>query len=215
MDVHHGETPQAAARIGSDAVERVVLLDEAGQPIGTMPKHLAHGASTPYHLAFSCYAFNAQDEILVTRRALTKLTWPGVRSNTCCGHPAPGEDLRTAVTRRMGQELNLRPEALELALPDFSYRATMDGVVEHELCPVFLCRVYDQPRPNPDEVDSYSWWPWKRFALAATARRTDLSSDNDPLSPWAVLQTARLQVGGHVSQYLNLTRETTGRPPAL
>ena len=37
------------------AVERVVLLDEAARPIGSMPKSEVHTADTPLHLAFSCH----------------------------------------------------------------------------------------------------------------------------------------------------------------
>jgi len=172
-------------------VERVVLLSPDGTPVGEADKATVHGPTTPYHLAFSCYAFGRAGRLLVTRRALSKLTWPGVWSNTCCGHPAPGERLPDAVRRRLAYELNLRPEGLALALPDFSYRATLDGVEENELCPVFLCRVADEPRPNPAEVDSYRWQDWDDFV-----------ADTHELSPWARLQVAALDRGGHVQALL-------------
>ena len=48
-------------------------------------------------------------------------------------------------------------------LPDFSYRAVMHGVEENELCPVFVCVLDSDPRPDPAEVEAWQWWPWERF----------------------------------------------------
>ena len=172
------------------AEELVILLDEAGRPAGTMPKADVHGPDTPLHLAFSVYLLDSGGKLLVTRRALGKRTWPGVWTNSCCGHPAPGEDPAAAARRRLDQELGLRPARLELVLPDFAYRAVAaDGVVENEVCPVFFAHLDGDPEPtpaaDPGEVAEWRWVPWDQFrALAATAPWT--------LSPWAVEQVGQL-----------------------
>src|SRR5512134_3432425 len=114
--------------------EPVILLDGRGRPSGTAPKGLVHGRHTPLHLGFSCHLFDRAGRVLVTRRATTKRTWPGTWSNACCGHPLPGEPLRAAVARRLHDELGVSPDRMALAIPDFTYRATMsNGVVEHEV----------------------------------------------------------------------------------
>ena len=166
-------------------VELVVLVDDDGNPVGTAAKSAVHGASTPRHLAFSCYGFDAAGRLLVTRRARDKKTFPGVRTNTCCGHPSPDEPMADAVRRRLRHELDVDVTDLDLALPDFAYRASANGIEEHELCPVFVGTLVGTPRPRPDEVESCEWWPWERFLAAAA----DPASD---VSPWARLQAPLL-----------------------
>jgi isopentenyl-diphosphate Delta-isomerase len=167
------------------APEQVVLLDDDGCPIGVADKATVHGARTPRHLAFSCYAFDRAGRLLVTRRARGKRTFPGVVTNTCCGHPAPGEPVEEAVHRRLAHELGLAAADLRLVLPDFAYRASAGGIEENELCPVYVCTVVGEPRPHPDEVDAVEWWSWADFVAAARA-------EGGELSPWARLQVPLL-----------------------
>ena len=167
--------------------ELVVLLDDQWRPTGTALKASVHTATTPLHLAFSSYAFDPSGtRLLVTRRALGKKTWPGVWTNTCCGHPGPGEDLAGAMTRRLEQELGLVPREVRMALPEFRYTATMaDGTMENEFCPVFRVVVDTDPTPDPSEVDDWKWVDWADFVVAA---------ERAPwlLSPWSVIQVPQL-----------------------
>ena len=64
-----------------------------------------------------------------------------------------------AVHRRAGFEVGLRVRDLELALPHFRYRAVdASGIVEHEICPVYVARTDEDPRPHPDEVAETAGW---------------------------------------------------------
>jgi isopentenyl-diphosphate delta-isomerase len=166
--------------------EMVVLLTEDGTPCGTAPKSEVHHRETPLHLAFSCWVLDDEGRTLLTRRAEGKRTWPGVWTNTFCGHPAPGEDIADAVVRRARDELGCELADVELQLPDFRYRAVMpDGTVENEICPVYTARLVTEPAPNPAEVDRISWVP-----LAALP---ELAAQHpDELSPWAREQLPQL-----------------------
>ena len=60
---------------------------------------------------------------------------------------------------------------MALAIADFTYRATMDnGIVEHELCPVVVAEVDDEPNLNHSEVSDVSWTTW-----AALRDRADVT----------------------------------------
>ena len=168
-----------------DPAESVVLLDEAGQAVGTADKQSTHHGDTPLHLAFSCYLFDDVGNVLVTRRAWGKQTWPGVWTNSCCGHPGPGEAITAAVHRRARHELGTEIAGLRLLLPGFRYRAEMNGVVENEMCPVFAATVTAPVIPRPDEVAEVTWEPWATF-------RSGVLDGTREISPWCREQVALL-----------------------
>jgi len=174
-----------SSRTDTVTPELVVLLDEDGQAVGTAEKAGVHDADTPLHLAFSCYLFDDAGNVLVTQRALHKRTFPGVWTNSCCGHPAPGEPLEDAVRRRVEQELGTTVTDLRLVLPRFRYRAEQDGVVENEMCPVFVGSADERVAPDPDEVGEARWEPWRAF-------REAVLDGSREVSVWCREQVAQL-----------------------
>jgi isopentenyl-diphosphate delta-isomerase len=167
----------------------VQLVDDDGTPRGTALKASVHGPDTPLHLAFSCHVEDRGGRLLVTRRALTKATWPGVWTNSFCGHPAPGEPLEDAVRRRARQELGLEVSEVSPILPGFRYRATdASGVVENEICPVFRAITDHDPSPSPDEVVEWQWTTADRLRSAVVAAPY-------AFSPWLRLQLQQLDLG--------------------
>lgn len=166
--------------------EQVVLVDAAGSPCGTALKSEVHTDQTPLHLAFSCHVYNRAGQVLVTRRSLAKTTWPGVWTNSFCGHPAPGEAMVDALYRRASHELGIAVHSVEPILPDFRYRARdASGVVENEVCPVFRAVTDEGVTPRPDEVSEWEWVDPQ--ALASAVDATPFA-----FSPWLVLQLAEL-----------------------
>ncbi|WP_051427682.1 isopentenyl-diphosphate Delta-isomerase [Arthrobacter sp. H20] len=162
--------------------ELVVLVDDDGTPTGTQAKSQVHHTSTPLHLAFSTHVFDDGGRILVTRRALSKRTWPGVWTNSFCGHPGPGESTVEAIARRADYELGIAVSDLAQAIPDFRYRAVdFSGIVENEICPVYTARCAGDPSPRAAEVSQWEWVDPQQ--LVRSVQLTPWA-----FSPWLTLQ---------------------------
>lgn len=167
-------------------MEHVVLVDQHNAVLGTLPKSQVHTLETPLHRGFSVFIFNQAGELLLQQRSFSKLTWPGFWSNSCCGHPALGESVAEAIQRRVALELGMQVYDLYEALPNFQYRCEYGGVVENEICPVWLARTVDEPIPNPLEVAATRWIAWEDFKQVLAA---DVAGH---YSPWCKLETTLL-----------------------
>ena len=179
-------SPRPRAAGADDGHRLVVLLDEAGRPCGTARKDEGHSRDTPLHLAFSCWVFDDDGHVLVTRRSPAKLTWPGVWTNSFCGHPEPGEDLADAVHRRGWDELGARLADVRSVLPEFRYRAvSASGIVENEVCPVYTARLASALDPHPDEVADVRW-------MTVDDLRERTVAEPGLYSPWMLDQLAQL-----------------------
>ena len=139
--------------------------------------------------------FNESGAVLVTRRALSKRAWPGVWTNSFCGHPLPGEDRTESVIRRAAFELGLNLSDISIVLPTFQYRATdSSGIVENEICPVYIAVATADPVPNPDEVCEYFWAEPADLARA-------IHDAPWAFSPWMALQVAELKASADLEAF--------------
>lgn len=174
----------------SAETEQIAFVDETGAPTGEIgPKLASHTAQTKLHLAFSCYIFRRTDnKFLLTQRALGKKVWPGVWTNSVCGHPAPGEKLEAAIRRRAVFELGIEElEGIACVLPNYRYTTPpYNGIIENEFCPVFTAYTSAEPYPNPDEVEAYKWITWQEYVRM-------LRDQADEMSYWAKDQYEQLK----------------------
>lgn len=165
-------------------IEQIYYVDEEDRPTGEVAEKLtAHTALTRLHAAFSCYAFRADGQFLVTQRAAVKKVWPNVWTNTCCGHPLPGEDREAAIQRRLSYELGVSASDIELLLLNYRYvTPPYNGIIENEFCPIFRVSVNAAPKPNPAEVEDLKWVDWAWFIEQT---ETDTNDYSDPTGPGA------------------------------
>ena len=126
--------------------------------------------------------------VLMTRRALTKRTWPGVWTNACCGHPSPVSASRTRSNAAWLTSSVPAPQRSHRSCPDFRYEAVdASGIRENEVCPVFVATLVGGVDPDPAEVMEFRWVDPGALADVAT---------HSPwlLSPWSVEQITQMDL---------------------
>ncbi|CUM37328.1 isopentenyl-diphosphate Delta-isomerase [Streptomyces gardneri] len=170
---------------GAPAPIMLELVDEDGTTIGTAEKLAAHQAPGQLHRAFSVFLFDESGRLLLQRRALGKYHSPGVWSNTCCGHPYPGEAPFAAAARRTFEELGVSPTLLaEAGTVRYNHPDPASGLVEQEFNHLFVGLVQAEPKPDPEEIEDTA------FVTAAELAERHAAA---PFSAWfmTVLDAAR------------------------
>ncbi|MEM1306426.1 MAG: isopentenyl-diphosphate Delta-isomerase [Pseudomonadota bacterium] len=130
------------------------------------------------HPAVSVFVMR-RGEVLLQRRALGKYHTPGLWANTCCTHPAWGEDPSVCALRRLREELGIT--GLTVHHRDtVEYRAPVGNeLIEHEVVDLFTA---EAPTPlhlalNPDEVVDVRW-----VSLEDLTKETERTPD--VFTPW-------------------------------
>lgn len=136
-------------------LSEVILVDDLDNEIGRMEKMEAHEKGV-LHRAFSIFIFNQEGKMLLQRRALKKYHSPGLWTNTCCSHPAPGETTLAAATRRLQEEMGFTCQLKEIGA--FTYRTTFENSLQEHEFDHLLVGAYDHDfEVNPEEVEEFKW----------------------------------------------------------
>ncbi len=152
-------------------MERVILVDESDREVGTDEKAAAHAAGR-LHRAFSIFVFDRTGRLMLQRRAAGKYHSAGRWSNTCCGHPRPGETVEQAAHRRLREEMGFDCRLVEVAR--YRYTAHLEGgLVENEIDHLFAGEFDGPPSPDPAEAESWRWADPRRLLrqIAAAPQR--------------------------------------------
>ena len=140
----------------STADDDVVLVDQRDTAVGVAPKLEVHRQGQ-LHRAVSVVLFDDRGRLLLQRRAEGKYHSAGLWSNTCCGHPRPGESVGDAARRRLMDEMGIEGCGLT-RVTEFLYFAELDGgLVEYELDHVLIGRWNGRTNPDPGEVAETRW----------------------------------------------------------
>jgi isopentenyl-diphosphate Delta-isomerase len=167
-----------------DADEQVILVDDQDRVLGSAGKIDAH-LEGRLHRAFSILVFDSDDKLLLQRRADAKYHFATRWSNTCCGHPRPGEPTMQAAGRRLKEELGIRVPLTERTQLVYRAEDQASGLVEHEYLHVFFGVYAGDPRPDPSEIGAWRW-------MSVPAIHGALARQPAWFTPWFGLLMERL-----------------------
>ena len=151
--------------------EAVILVDESDNELGYASKVESHHDHGLLHRAFSVLLFNENNELLLQKRADSKVTFPGVWANSCCSHPLYSElereiknnlGVKRAAVRKLDQELGIKSEQLPIDnfhfITKMMYSSRMDeNWIEREIDHVLMIKSNVDVDFNPNEVSAVKW----------------------------------------------------------
>jgi len=168
------------APFGMAGAEKVILVNDQDVAIGTSEKLITH-IQGRLHRAFSIFVLRqnaGKTEVLLQQRSANKYHSANLWTNTCCGHPRPGEDILAAAQRRLMEEMGFVVDLQEIGV--FKYKAQLldCGLIEHEIDHVLIgfCD-QDEFLVNPDEVQNCAWVEIECF-------KQDLSQNPAKYTAW-------------------------------
>jgi len=139
-------------------METLILVDEAGNPIGTASREDCHEGGGLRHRAFVVFLFNRRGEVLIQRRSERKLGG-GRWDVSATSHVRAGESYEEAIARCLRHELGIDSAPPAERILSYSYVELFDGRAENEHCALFISRYDGEIRPNPVEMDGVRWVP--------------------------------------------------------
>ena len=140
--------------------EYVILVDKDDNAKGQVEKMFAH-KQVMLHRAFSVFIYRINEsqevEILLQKRSNEKYHSKGLWTNSCCGHPRPGEKNIDAAKRRLFEEVGINNNLTYV--DKFWYTAPLeDGLSENEIDHVFIGKWENEPlNPTPAEISECIW----------------------------------------------------------
>lgn len=182
--------------------EMLILVDGNDVPVGFDTKLDIHKRGA-LHRAFSVLIFDGRGRLMLQRRARRKYHSAGLWTNTCCGHPRPGEETGLAAKRRLREEMGFDCDLGKVAA--FTYRALLpNGLVEHEYDHVYVGRFDGEPEPDPAEASEWRWLDTTALREAVAARPDDFTiwfremlarAPHDGIEHWRTLAVAMRPAG--------------------
>lgn len=190
--------------------EKVILVDPEDNQIGEMSlleSHLSDRIEEDNltHRAFSLLLFDSEYNLLVQRRSLKKIAFPGTWGNSCCSHPLYNLEnerveqeslgVRQAAERRSEQELSLTIKheniipAGRIYYREFGEEFFGESEIDHILFSAVLGVKPDfMPQMNENEIMDLEW-----VSLEGLDSWIESTQAKDQvIAPWFLMMT---QVG--------------------
>lgn len=150
----------------------LILTDLFDHEIGSMSKSEAHRLGR-LHRAFSVFIVDG-DKMLIQKRHRDKYHSGGLWANACCSHPAQGEALDDAVSRRLQEELGVRCGVREAF--SFVYFAQFaEDLFEYEYDHVFIGNYSGPCDYDRSEIEELQWISFEELERRMLERPQDFA----------------------------------------
>ncbi|PWN52691.1 isopentenyl diphosphate isomerase [Violaceomyces palustris] len=213
----NGETRQPVGSISLDSSlaghdeEQIRLMEERCIVLDREDRYLRDGSKKECHLmtninqgllhrAFSVFLFDPiSGKLLLQRRALEKITFPNMWTNTCCSHPLAikGEleeaeqiGVRRAAQRKLEHELGIPAD--QVPVDEFQYLTRIHYLApansiwgEHEIDYILFITASVTLKPNPNEICDHKWVSPEELKSLMT------ELDPEAFTPWFKLIVER------------------------
>jgi len=164
--------------------EMLVLVDENDNVLDYKSKVDCHKGDGILHRAFSIFIFNTDMEVVLQKRSDQKLLWPLFWSNTCCSHPRQGEEIETAIHRRLLEEIGFDTKLKYLY--KFVYQAHFKDIgAENELCSVYIGKSDEPVLVNENEIAE-----WRYISIPDLS--SEISEKSHLFTPWFKMEWEQL-----------------------
>ena len=140
--------------------EQLIIVDDNDAEIDVGEKLAVH-LQGKQHRAFSVFILRKSEEgveVLLQQRASNKYHSANLWSNTCCGHPRPGENIVHAAKRRLHEEMGFTADLKEIGAFRYCAKLPETNLIENEYDHVLIAFV-DEPNINfnTSEVQNCAW----------------------------------------------------------
>lgn len=164
--------------------EKLILVDEKDNVIGSEEKNKCHEGRGILHRAFTIFIFNNQNQVLLQRRSEFKKLWPLFWDGSCAGHPRENEDFKESAERRLKEELGIE---CDLKMIDkFQYQANYKNIgSENEICAILTGRYNGEIKPNLKEVAELRW-------INKDELRQEIFEKNSYFTPWLKISLEKI-----------------------
>lgn len=176
--------------------EYVIAVDKNNRKLGEIEKLKAHREGI-LHRAFSIFIFDSDGNLILQRRAENKYHSPLLWSNTCCGHPKPGEKSKTGAMRRLKEELGIECKVEKFGT--IIYNIRVGDLIEHEFNTLFFGFYDGVIKPNPGEVADVK-------SVELSSLISDIKQNPELYTPWF-----RLILNHHLKKLLEIRKKSMAR----
>lgn len=181
-------------------MDRLIIVDENNNVIGSEEKEKCHDRDGILHRAFSIFIFNNKKQLLIQQRSKFKRLWPLFWSNTCCSHPRLNKTILEVAEKRLAEECGIACPLKELY--KFQYSAKYkDKGSENEMCYILIGRLSNKQKiiPNPEEINDFKW-------ISINKLKKDIKENPEKYSPWFKIECNEL-FSDYMDEIENLFRK--------